>query len=124
MRVSSLISSEHHREQIRRRIAVEEGDLSTSIGEIGSDDGEDSPLQSKRSSMLIDLITLQFEYLPILKKATYYMLNLAQLLNVSVAPLCTHHQANLSQLKSKQSQHLIHTTHVASMSNFSFLKYA
>lgn len=101
MRVSSLISSEHHREQIRRRIAVEEGDLSTSVGEIGSDDGEDSPLQSKRSSMLIDLITLQFEYLPILKKPTNYMFNLDQLLNVSVAPLCTHHQTSLSQLKTK-----------------------
>lgn len=57
VRVTSLISSDHQREQIRRRLAVEERDLSTSVGEIGSDDGEDSPLQSKRSSMLIELIT-------------------------------------------------------------------
>lgn len=52
--MTSLISSDQLREQIRRRIAVEEGELSTSIGEIGSDDGEDSPLQSKRSSMLME----------------------------------------------------------------------
>jgi hypothetical protein len=56
VRVTSLISSDH---RTNRRLAVE-GELSSSIADMGSDDGEDSPLQSKRSSMLIGRTNSKF----------------------------------------------------------------